>query len=130
VELAGMSIRALLADDSEIVRKGIRQLLETIPDFELVGEASDFAHTIQMTNELNPRVIIMDLHLPDESNFTLMDIKSCLSHSSFLLAISMWDDEATKSLAEISPTSLISRMQQFDLKSSKTVRTGGLFCVV
>jgi DNA-binding NarL/FixJ family response regulator len=49
-----MSIKVLLADDSKIVRRGIRSLLETVRGFERVGEADDFAQTVQTTNDLKP----------------------------------------------------------------------------
>ena len=55
-----MPIKVLLADDSEIVRRGIRALLRSQPEIELVGEAADFCQTIRMMNELKPQVIVLD----------------------------------------------------------------------
>ena len=95
-----MSIKILLADDSEIVRRGIRQLVAAQTEIQIVAEAADFAQTIQMANDLNPRVIVMDLHMPDEFNVTPQDMKSLLNHGSQLLAISLWNDEDAKGLAE------------------------------
>ncbi len=60
-----MPIRILLADDSEIVRRVIRQQLEQQPGFEIVGEAVDFAQTVRMANDLNPEIIVMDLYMPE-----------------------------------------------------------------
>jgi chemotaxis response regulator CheB len=54
-----MSIKVLLADDSEIVRRVIRDLLRSQPEIELVGEAVDFHQTIRMMNELNPQVFVL-----------------------------------------------------------------------
>jgi DNA-binding NarL/FixJ family response regulator len=93
-------ITILLADDSEIVRKGIRQLLTTHSEIEILAEAADFAQTIQMTNDLKPQVIVMDLYMPDETSFTPQDVKSHLEECAELLAISLSNDEDAKALAE------------------------------
>src|SRR6202040_4199279 len=94
-----MSIKVLLADDSEIVRRSIRALLRSQPEIELVGEAADFRQTIRMMNDLNPQVIVMDLHMPDGTETSLLDVKANLSHGSRLLAMSLSNDEGTKALA-------------------------------
>jgi hypothetical protein len=59
-----------LADDSEIVRRGIRQLLSAETEIEIVGEAADFAQTVQMVSDVKPEVIVLDLHMPGETNFS------------------------------------------------------------
>jgi two-component system response regulator DevR len=95
-----VSITILLADDSEIVRKGIRQLLTTHSEIEILAEAANFAQTIQMTKDVKPQVIVMDLYMPDETSFTPQDVKSHLNNCSELLAISLSNDEDAKALAE------------------------------
>ena len=82
------------------MRQAIRRLLDAQPGIELVGEAADFAQTIQMANDLKPQVIVMDLHMPNDSNLTPLEVQSRLHHSSRLLAISIWNDEETKALAK------------------------------
>lgn len=57
-------IRILLADDHALVRQGIRGLLETQPDFEVVGEASTGAEAVARARELLPDVILMDINMP------------------------------------------------------------------
>ena len=57
-------IKILLADDHGIVRSGIRMLLESQPDFEVVGEAEDGWEAIRMTEQLMPDVIVMDIAMP------------------------------------------------------------------
>jgi DNA-binding NarL/FixJ family response regulator len=93
-------IKVLLADDTQIVRQAIRRLLDAQPEIELVGEAADFAQTIQMANDLKPQVIVMDLHMPNDTNLTPLDVQSRLHQSSRLLAISIWNDEETRALAK------------------------------
>jgi DNA-binding NarL/FixJ family response regulator len=100
VQNKDMSIKILVADDSEIVRRGIRRLLSAHTEIAIVGEAANFAETIQMASDLEPRVIVMDLHMPDESAITPQEVKSRLSHDFHVLGISVWNDEDTKELAE------------------------------
>ena len=60
-----MSVRVLLVDDHEVVRKGLRALLETKPDVEVVGEAEDGRTAVQLAVEQRPDVVVMDVALPD-----------------------------------------------------------------
>jgi DNA-binding NarL/FixJ family response regulator len=58
------SIRVVVADDHDLFREGLRQLLETIPSVEIIGEASDGQDAIKLVAELNPDVILMDINMP------------------------------------------------------------------
>jgi len=58
------AIRVLVADDHAIVRKGIRALLATEPDIEVVGEAEDGREAVDEVEKLRPDVILMDLVMP------------------------------------------------------------------
>jgi two-component system, NarL family, response regulator NreC len=60
-----MSIRILLADDHKIMRDGLRALLETQPDMEVVAETENGQVTVEKARELSPDVIIMDVGMPD-----------------------------------------------------------------
>jgi NarL family two-component system response regulator LiaR len=57
-------IRVLIADDHAILRKGIRALLSTEPDIEVVGETGDGLETVAQAQALRPDVILMDLVMP------------------------------------------------------------------
>src|SRR5574342_745007 len=57
-------IRVLIADDHEVVRDGLKLILETEEDFEVVGEAGDGATAVQLTDQLKPDVVLMDLRMP------------------------------------------------------------------
>ncbi len=60
-----MSVRILLADDHEIVREGLRSLLEKQPDMEVIAEADNGRTAITMSKKLKPEVVIMDITMPD-----------------------------------------------------------------
>ncbi len=60
-----MAIRVLIADDHQIVRQGLRTLLEREPDLKVVAEAEDGRFTVRKARELGPDVIIMDVAMPD-----------------------------------------------------------------
>ena len=114
-EVEIMSIKVLLADDSEIVRRAIRLLLRSQSEIELVGEAADFRQTIRMMNELKPQVVVLDLHMPDGIEALLLDIKSHLNHGSRMLAMSVWYDEETKALADsLGKVPLLDKMELGD----------------
>lgn len=58
-------IRILIADDHLIIREGLRLILETEPEFELVGEASTGKQAIVQAQELSPDIVLMDLRMPE-----------------------------------------------------------------
>jgi DNA-binding NarL/FixJ family response regulator len=93
-------IKLLLADDSKIIRRGICQLLANDAAIQVVGEAASFGQTIQMAQELNPRVVLMDLHMPDEREFTPQQVRTNLNRESRVLAMSLRNDQAAQYLAD------------------------------
>jgi two-component system, NarL family, response regulator LiaR len=57
-------ITIILVDDHEVVRKGVRAYLDTLPDFRVVGEASSGEEAIKLVTEFIPDVVLMDLIMP------------------------------------------------------------------
>ena len=59
------SIHILIADDHPVVRDGLRSMLSTQPDFQVVGEAVNGVEAVQLAARLKPDVILLDLEMPD-----------------------------------------------------------------
>jgi DNA-binding NarL/FixJ family response regulator len=95
-----MSITVLMTDNKDIVRRSIRLLLSADPEIHIVGEAVTFKQALQRTADLKPQIVLMDLHMPDESCVSPQEIKSQLDIlGSQLIAMSLWNDEDTQALA-------------------------------
>jgi NarL family two-component system response regulator LiaR len=58
-------IRLLVVDDHAIIRKGLRAVLELVPDMEIVGEAADGKQALKLSDDLHPDVVLMDLMMPE-----------------------------------------------------------------
>jgi YesN/AraC family two-component response regulator len=60
----GRRIRVLIVDDHDLFREGLRQLIETDPAIEVVGEAANGQDALKMVAELQPDVVLMDINMP------------------------------------------------------------------
>jgi DNA-binding NarL/FixJ family response regulator len=91
-----MCVRVLVADDTDIIRRGIKQLLKDRDDIAVIGEASNLPETIQKTAEFLPDVVIMDLRMTASANGEL----NSLTIGRPTVAISFAIDEIAKEQAE------------------------------
>jgi len=62
-----LELRIMLVEDQTVVREGLRQLMESDPEFKVVGEAATAAEAVSQAARLKPDVILLDLKLPDGS---------------------------------------------------------------
>ena len=60
-----MSVRILLADDHQLMRQGLRSMLDEQANLEVVGEADDGRTAVRLAKELKPDIVIMDVTMPD-----------------------------------------------------------------
>jgi two-component system, NarL family, response regulator DevR len=88
-------VRVFLLDDHEVVRRGIRDLLEVESEFEVIGEASTAAEALARVPALKPQVAILDVRLPDGDGVSVCrDLRSRMPELSCLMLTSFSDDEA------------------------------------
>ena len=67
-DFAAEAIRIVLADDHAVVRSGLRMLLDSEPDFEVVAEAGDVDSARRYVRGHHPRVLVLDLNMPGGSS--------------------------------------------------------------
>jgi DNA-binding NarL/FixJ family response regulator len=92
---AETTIKVFLLDDHEIVRRGLRELLETDPQMEIVGEASTAQEAIGRMPACRPDVAILDVRLPDGDGIEVCrEVRSLLPNLRCLMLTSFSDDEA------------------------------------
>ena len=91
--------KVLIADDSELMRTAIRKMLQEVSNIDVVGEAANFADTMQKIADQKPDVLLLDLHLPEEHDFTPALVKAQLG-TVRTLAVSFSNDADSKELAE------------------------------
>lgn len=89
------SLRVFLLDDHEVVRQGLKALLEAEPDLEVVGEASNASEALARVPALKPDVAVLDVRLPDGDGISVCrELKSRMPDLACLMLTSFGDDDA------------------------------------
>jgi NarL family two-component system response regulator LiaR len=87
-------IRVLIVADHEVVRQGLRYMLEQRPDLEVVGEGSDGEEAIALANDLLPDVVLLDLLMPRMDGITVVrEIKRFAPNTQIVILTSYYEDE-------------------------------------
>jgi DNA-binding NarL/FixJ family response regulator len=88
-------IKVFLCDDHEVVRRGVKDMLEAEGDIEVIGEASTVAEALGRVPALRPQVAVLDVRLPDGSGITACrELRSSMPELGCLMLTSFADDEA------------------------------------
>jgi chemotaxis response regulator CheB len=121
-----MAIRVLIADDSVVMRDAIARTLKADPALEVVGEAASFAETLKQVSTLNPDIVLLDLHMPDERRYSPEIVKGpLLENTGCILAISVWNDGDAKALAKnLGAVALLDKAHLF----SNLISTIKMYC--
>ena len=105
-----MSLKVLIADDAEIMRRAIKFLLKDLDEITVVGEASDFPEAVEKMTELRPDVVVIDLHMPEK--FRAYGKVESLVSGPRMMAMSFGIDETSSELAErMGASELIDKME-------------------
>jgi DNA-binding NarL/FixJ family response regulator len=93
--MAAEPLRVFLLDDHEVVRQGLKALLDAEPDLEVVGEAGTAAEALARVPALRPDVAVLDVRLPDGDGISVCrELRSSQPSLACLMLTSFGDDEA------------------------------------
>ena len=88
-------IRVLIADDQRAVREGLAMLVGLTDDIEVVGTAANGVEAVQLTTELHPDVVLMDLRMPEmEGTEATRTIRTSLPETHVLVLTTYADDDS------------------------------------
>ena len=85
-------IRILIADDHPVVREGMRSMLFTVDDMQVVGEASTGAEAVSQARVLQPDVVLLDVRMPDGTGLTVLDRIKAVAPGSSVIVVTMHDN--------------------------------------
>lgn len=104
-------IRALIADDEPLARRGIRQLLAREGDVEIAGEARNGRETIQLARSLHPDLLFLDVQMPGPDGF---EVLSALSSTPIpaIIFVTAYDDFAVRAFAAQALDYLVKPIQE------------------
>jgi two-component system response regulator DevR len=89
-----MGLRILLVDDHEVVRLGVRALIERQPNMEVIGEASTVAEAVTQAQQLAPDVVVLDIRLPGGNGLQACEqIKADRPETRVIILTSYPDDQ-------------------------------------
>jgi two-component system response regulator NreC len=87
-------IKILIAEDHAIVREGIRMILETEPDFDVVGEAKDGQQAVELASALSPDVVVMDISMPQMTGIEATQQIRRFCPKTHVLILTMHEEES------------------------------------
>ena len=88
-----MPIKILIADDHGLIRAGLRALLDDVPEFMVVGEAEDGLVVLRRVVELQPDIVLMDIHMPGISGIEATHRLKDIAPKARVLALTVHEDE-------------------------------------
>jgi DNA-binding NarL/FixJ family response regulator len=103
-------ITILLAEDHQVVREGLRALLESNPDFEIVGEANNGRQAVVLARKLMPHIVIMDVAMPELNGLeATKQIVKAMPETRILVLSSYDDPECVEKLIEAGVRGFLSK---------------------
>lgn len=93
VMVATKKISVILADDHKMLRAGLRSLLNAEPDIEVIGEAGNGEDAVNLTLELKPDVLVLDLNMPGTGGLAALQKLKQLGVETKVLILTMYNEE-------------------------------------
>jgi len=93
------TIRILLVDDHQVVREGLRRMLELEPDFDIVGEAGTAKDTLAQVETLSPEVLLMDIKMSGTDGIELTRQLREKSPTTNVIMLTLYDEYLSQALA-------------------------------
>jgi DNA-binding NarL/FixJ family response regulator len=87
--------RLLIADDQQSFRDGLRALFQSVPDIEVVGEATSGAEAVALAEALQPDVVLMDIKMPGKNGIEATERILTASPHISVIVLTMFDDDDT-----------------------------------
>jgi len=94
VSSVAVPVRLLVADDQPVVRAGFAAIIDAEPDMSVVGQATDGAQAVELTRELDPDVVIMDIRMPGMDGLTATRLLTSAGKRPRVLVLTTFDLDA------------------------------------
>ncbi len=88
-------MRILIVEDHPMFRDGLLRMLETVEEFEVVGEAASGVEAVELAEKLNPDIVLMDLNLPEMSGIEAAKKIAQTKPEIGVLVLTMYDDDSS-----------------------------------
>lgn len=121
-------IRVLIADDHAMVRDGLRSILSSAEDVEIVGEAGTGGEVLEAVQALAPDLVLMDIRMPDMDGLAATEaIKQCSPHTSVIIVTSYESKEYLRRAIEAGAAGYLLKGTSREglITTIRAVRSGG-----
>jgi DNA-binding NarL/FixJ family response regulator len=88
-----MTISILIVDDHPMVRRGLKSLLSSYPDFQIVGEADNGATALALTEQLAPDIVLLDIQMPELDGVQVAHRLRSVAPQAKIVALTAFDNE-------------------------------------
>jgi len=125
-----VTTRVLIADDHPLLRAGLRRLLAADPDLETVGEAATGAEVLQLTGELHPDIVLLDISMPGENGIATTRALKARFPDVLVLFLTMHEEEGMlqEALRAGGDGYVVKRADEPEiLRAIRAVRNGGVY---
>lgn len=123
-------MRILIADDHGIVRQGLKSLIDKQPEMEVIAEAEDGRVALEMTKELSPDIVIMDISMPELNGTEAIRLINRDCRDVKTIALSMHaDKQIVREVLEAGASAYVLKSYLFDelIRALETVAQGRLY---